>query len=105
MADTNFTQADNVTNKFDGASTETLIALIDTRANEIFEKISIIECVARGGASLANSLNLDGDPTDSVSGGIFSSIISTANDMSGHYELRDAIAALRRLTVQSTASA
>lgn len=105
MADTNFTQADNMTNKFDGASMETLIALIDTRANEIFEKINIIECVARGGASLANSLDQGGDPIDSVSGGIFSSIISTASGTNGHYELRDAIAALRRITAQPTASA
>jgi hypothetical protein len=102
MANTNYTQADNGVTKFAGVPIDVLIGLIDERAKALFEKFNIIQCVARGGESLANSPNMNGDPVDSVSGGIFCSIINTATDASCQYDLHDAVAELRRIATDRT---
>lgn len=103
MAITNSTQADNATNKLAGASLEMLVTLFEKQTTKIFEDLHIIECVASGGKSRANSLDLDGDPIDSISGGMFSSIINAATNMSAHNELRDTISELRRIAAQQPA--
>jgi hypothetical protein len=104
MANINSAETDHRINKFAGAPLDVLAGLIHERTNAMFEKFNIIECVARGGESQANSINEDGNPIDSISGGIFSSIINTANDMTGCYELRAAVTELRGIAAQQPAS-
>jgi hypothetical protein len=104
MADTDSTQTDNLTNKFAGASLNMLVAFLDQHETKIRQDFEIIECVACGGESWANRLNLEGDHIDSISGGIFHAIINTTENVSTYIDLRDAINELRRIAAQQSAS-
>src|SRR5262245_44722176 len=105
MADQEKNLANNAQGKFEGASLELLIAVIDGRVNEIIGRCNTIECVARGGESWAKSLDRDGDPMDSVSGGMFRSIINQMEDSEAENGLRDAVRELRRITAQPPTAA
>lgn len=92
-------------NAFEGASLESLAAVIDSRVNKILGTCHNIQSVARGGEYLANSLDDEGRPTDGVSGGIFGSIVQTLDDTRVHQELRAAIRGLLKIADRPPASA
>lgn len=97
MAKIHYIETVTAQNKYTGAPMDALIALIDKRITDLLEKFRTLECVARGGESLANSLDAEGDPVDVISGGIFRAIINATIDISAYNDLREAVTELRRL--------
>lgn len=105
MANEDITRFDGFQSKFAGASIDVLSAVIGKCVNNIIENHITVECVARGGESLAKSLNLEGDPIDSISGGIFRSIINSMEDASVQHELLAALHELRNIAGRASISA
>lgn len=105
MVDQEKNSVNNAQDKFENASLELLTAVINERLNEIIERCNTIECVARGGESWANSLDCEGDPIDSISGGMFRSIINEMERAKALIELREAVSELRRITTQPATAA
>ena len=107
MANTDFTQAHNASNKFFGASLDELVVVMENRLKEIRESLNDVTCIARGGESWARSLDSNGAPKDLISGGIFHSIVNVMECGAAQrvqIDLQDTINELRRIAAQQPAA-
>ena len=80
-----------------GASLANLLSTLDRLADQVVERAGKILSVAYGGEAYSGDLDHKGDPIDSISHGIFCSIIGMSENATPYHELKEVIAELSYL--------